>query len=61
MKFLSIIRLPARLGAFAILCAGSLAAFVPAEAFSQAIDDIVNGTVSAQEALDWAQDQIESP
>jgi len=31
------------------------------EYFSQAIDDIVNGTASAQEALDWAQDQIESP
>lgn len=29
--------------------------------FSQAIRDIVDGTASAQEALDWAQDKVESP
>ena len=31
------------------------------EYFSAAINDIVDGTASAQEALDWAQDQVENP
>ena len=31
------------------------------EYFSEAIDDIMDGTASAQEALDWAQDQVENP
>ncbi len=29
--------------------------------FSQAIGDIIDGTASAQEALDWAQEQIDEP
>jgi ABC-type glycerol-3-phosphate transport system substrate-binding protein len=31
------------------------------EYFSEAINDILDGTVSAQEALDRAQDQVENP
>ena len=31
------------------------------EYFSEAINDILDGTASAQEALDWAQDQVENP
>jgi ABC-type glycerol-3-phosphate transport system substrate-binding protein len=31
------------------------------EYFSEAVNDIVDGTASAQEALDWAQDQVENP
>lgn len=39
MNFLSIIRLPIRVGALAILCAGLLTTFMPAAAFAQAIDE----------------------
>ena len=31
------------------------------EYFSEAINDILDGSVSAREALDWAQDQVENP